>query len=92
MPPDGTGPAKSAQQILDELLPLAEPAEVEAHLQAAVLEVSDPAQLLELASDSGLRAFLLCRLAPNVALIDPEQAEALVEALRRRGHTPKVAR
>ena len=75
---------------LDDLLPLAEPAAVEVHEGAAVLEVGDPSQLLELAADVTLRPFLLCRLAPTVALVDPGRAEDLVEALRRRGHTPRV--
>ncbi len=60
------------------------------HVDAAVLEVGDPAQLLELAADQGLRPYLLCRLAPNVALVDPGRADDLAEMLLRRGHTPKV--
>jgi hypothetical protein len=82
--------ARSAAALLDEVLPLAEPAAVEVHHHAAVLEVSDPAQLVELAADSTLRPFLLCRLAANVALVDPGRAGQLAEALRNRGHTPKV--
>ncbi|MBV8318612.1 MAG: hypothetical protein JOZ53_27045, partial [Planctomycetaceae bacterium] len=62
----------------------------EVHDHAAVLEVGDPAQLLELASDTALRPFLLCRLAPNAALVDPGRADDLAEMLRRRGHTPKI--
>jgi hypothetical protein len=83
-----SGPG-SAAELLDEALPLAEPAAVEAHHHAAVLEVSDPAQLVELAADAALRPFLLCRLSPTVALVDPGQAQHLVELLRKRGHTPK---
>jgi hypothetical protein len=82
----------SASELLDELLPLIEPTVNEVHYRAAVLEVSDPAQLLELVADPGLRPFLLCRLAPTVALIDPGCGDELVEVLRRRGHTPKVLR
>jgi len=85
-----TGGKASAGELLDDLLPLAEPSEIEMHLQAAVLEVGDPAQLLELAADTGPRPFLLCRLSPTVALVDPGRAEELAEMLRRRGHTPKV--
>jgi hypothetical protein len=81
----------SAAELLDTFLPLAEPAGVEFHQNAAVLEVSDPAQLVELAADPALRPFLLCRLAPNIALIDPGQAGPLVDALRSRGHTPKFS-
>jgi hypothetical protein len=81
---------RGAAALLDELLPLAEPTENELHEGAAVLEVSDPAQLLELAADTALRPYLLCRLAPRVALVDPGRANDLAEALRRRGHTPKI--
>ena len=75
---------------LDELLPHFEPSTPEVHLGAAVLEVGDPIQLLELASDAALRPFLLCRLSDRVALVDPGRAGDLAEALRRHGHTPKI--
>jgi hypothetical protein len=81
---------KTASALLDELLPLVEPTETEVHQGAAVLEVGDPAQLLELGADPALRPFLLCRLAPQVALVDPGGAVDLADALRRRGHTPKI--
>jgi hypothetical protein len=80
----------SASELLDEILPLAEPMANEVHYHAAVLEVSDPVQLLELVADTGLRPFLLCRLAPTVALVDPGCGDELVEMLHRSGHTPKV--
>ena len=80
----------SAAELLDDLLPLAEPSQNELHLGVAVLEVGDPAQLLELAADTGLRPFLLCRLSPTVALVDPGRADDLAEMLRRHGHTPKI--
>ena len=83
-------PQPSAFDPLDELLPLAEPTALEVHFGAAVLEVSDPAQLLELAGDAAVRPYLLCRLAPQVALVDPGRADDLGEVLRRRGHTPKI--
>src|SRR5262249_11285149 len=81
---------KAAAALLDQLLPLAEPAGHEVHEGAAVLEVGDPAQLLELAADAWLRPSLLCGLAPRCALVDPGRAVELAEALRRRGHTPKI--
>src|SRR5262245_25087927 len=80
----------SASEFLEEVLPLAKPTSNEIHFRAAVLEVSDPAQLLELAADTALRPFLLCRLAPNAALVDPGRGDELAEMLRRRGHTPKI--
>src|SRR5213080_1139752 len=83
---------KTAAGLLDELLPLAEPAETEVHHGAAVLEVGDPSQLLELAADTALRPYLLCRLSAQVALVDPGRADELADALRRRGHTPKIVK
>ena len=80
----------SAAKLLDDLLPLAEPSEKELHVGVAVLEVGDPAQLLELAADTGLRPFLLCRLSPTVALVDPGRADDLADMLLRRGQTPKI--
>jgi hypothetical protein len=93
-PPPSTGrsdaPNASADELLDDLLPRAEPSENELHIGVAVLEVDDPAQLLELAADTGLRPFLLCRLSPTVALVDPGRADDLADMLRRRGQTPKI--
>lgn len=83
---------QSAGDLLDDVLPLADPKIMEMHANAAVLQVGDPAQLLELAADPTLQPFLLCRLAANVALVDPQRAEEFAEALRRRGHTPKLVR
>ena len=65
--------------------PWPNPPRMELHFGVAVLEVGDPAQLLELAADTALRPFLLCRLAPTVALVDPGRADELAEMLRRRG-------
>jgi hypothetical protein len=80
----------SAAALLEEAIPLAEPDRVEVHRGAAILEVSSPAQLVELGMDRALCGILLCRLSPMVALVDPGRSEELVEVLRRRGHTPKV--
>ena len=56
---------------LDEVLPLFEPTAPELHLGAAVLEAGDPIQLLELASDSALRPFLLCLRCDGVLHVGP---------------------
>lgn len=81
---------RSAVELLDEILPFAEPASAEIHLHAAMLEVGDPSQLVELAFDPAFRPFLLCRLAENVVLVDPGRAEELAAALRKRGQTPRI--
>ncbi len=84
--------APNGDDLLDELLPLAQPEVVEVHTNAVILEVTGPAALLELASDTALRPLLLCRLSPTVALVDPGGLDPLLEVLRKRGHTPKVLR
>jgi hypothetical protein len=78
-------------KTLEALLPLLQPQERELHLNAAVLEVARPAQLLELAADPRIRRYLLARLSDTVALVDPGQAEPLEAALLAAGHTPKLA-
>lgn len=75
---------------LDAILPPIKAAADELHLKAAVLETGDAAQLIELAMDGKIRRYLLGRLSDTVALVDPGKAEALGEALRAGGHTPKI--
>jgi hypothetical protein len=85
-------PVASQLNVLDKLLPLLEPHRPELHDNVAVLEVSDLAQLIELAANPKIRRFLLARLSDTTALIDPGEAEALSKVLRAEGHTPKMAK
>jgi hypothetical protein len=78
-----------ATRLLDDLLPRLAPRRLELHREAAVVEVADPAQLVELASNPKLRRYLVARLSDTVALVDPGQAEALARALLAEGHTPR---
>ena len=80
---------ETARNRLDVLLPLLQPQGREIHLHATVLEVSDMAQLAELAADTKIRRYLLGRLSDTVALVDPGAAEALEVVLLAAGHTPK---
>jgi hypothetical protein len=77
-------------KILDSLLPLLEPDGPELHLNAAVLEVAEPAQLAELAADPRIGRYLLARLSDTIALVDPGHAREMENALLDSGHTPKV--
>jgi hypothetical protein len=79
-------------ELLDNLLPLLEPQRAELHQHAAVLEVSDAAQLVELAANPKVRRFLLARLSDTVALIDPGHTDALAKVLLEEGHTPKMVK
>jgi hypothetical protein len=81
---------KSTAQFLDELLPLLAPQQPELHLHSTVVEVSDPAQLVELAANPRIRRYLLARLSDTAALVDPGHGEALHRALLAEGHTPKT--
>ncbi len=80
----------SSTDILDSLLPLLQPEGRELHLNAAIVEVAEPAQLAELAANPRVRRFLLARLSDTVALVDPGHAEKIKTALLAAGHTPKV--
>lgn len=79
----------SVTRTLDSLLPRLEPESNELHLNASLLEVSEPAQLVELAADGKIRRCLLGRLSETAALVDPGCAQQLEEALFAAGHTPK---
>jgi len=76
--------------ILDDLLPLWQPRRRELHVDVAVLEVRDKAQLVELASDPKIRRYLLARLSDQTALVDPGAEDALTKALLAEGQTPRL--
>ena len=80
----------STRETLDSLLPRLEPIRNELHLNATIVEVSEPAQLAELAADGRIRRFLLGRLSDTAALVDPGATSLLENALLAAGHTPKI--
>jgi hypothetical protein len=80
----------ATNETLDSLLPLLQPDGSELHLNAAIVEVAEPAQLAELAADPRIRRYLLARLSDTVALVDPGHAREVETALLGAGHTPKV--
>ncbi len=61
----------SASEVLDELLPMAEPSAPEFHMDAAVLAGRRPGATPGAGGRHGAAAVPLCRLAPDVALVDP---------------------
>jgi len=81
-----------AKHPLDRFLPLLEPDQPAVLADAAILEVQDLAQLLELGRDPKIGRHLLARLSDTVALIDPGAEEELIKALRAAGHTPRTAK
>jgi hypothetical protein len=80
----------ATNETLDSLLPLLQPDGSELHLNAAIVEVAEPAQLAELAADPRIRRYLLARLSDTVALVDPGHAREVETALLGAGYTPKV--
>lgn len=64
--------------------------EVTAHRPVSLLEVQDSADLDVLLLDSKLAPHLLTRLSPTVALLAKGSEKAVLDALRKAGHTPKV--
>jgi hypothetical protein len=69
-----------------------EPAGPAVLTNAALLEVQDLAQLLELSRDPRVGRHLLARLSDTVALVDPGAEELLIKALRATGHTPRTVK
>lgn len=62
------------------------------HLHVGVIETSDEATLTEVLAITKLEARVLLKLAPNVAILEREDAQEALEELQRRGLHPKVSR
>ena len=82
----------AAKHPLDRILPLLEPDRPAVLANAAIIEVQDLAQLIEISRDPKIGRHLLARLSDTVALIDPGAEEELIKALRAAGHTPRTAK
>lgn len=74
----------------DSLEPLPAAGEVVLHEGLTLLEVADPADLSAIQADARLKDFILTRLSPTEAVVLPQHSQALVKALLKAGHTPKV--
>ncbi|MFK7604250.1 MULTISPECIES: hypothetical protein [Deinococcus] len=85
-------PPKHAEASLTEALSLPlPPAEgVVAHRPLSVLEVQESADLDALLLDARLAGLIVARLDPHVALLAQDSEKAVLEALRKAGHLPKV--
>ncbi len=62
------------------------------HENLAVIEVNDKLQLDALLADRRTAQHILVRLSEHVAVVDPEQFDALLALLRKQGHIPQVKR
>jgi len=65
---------------------------VKFHLHVGVIEAESEQSLQEALVIARCEARVLARLAPNVAVLEREDAQLLIDALEERGLHPKVAR
>ena len=65
---------------------------VKLHRQVSLIRTSDPLLAEELLARKSLTRMVVGRLSETVLLVRPEEEEALLEDLRRMGHTPRVVR
>lgn len=65
---------------------------VKLHKQVSLIRTTDPLLAEELLARKSLARMVVGRLSPTVLLVRPEEEEALLEELRRMGHTPRVVR
>lgn len=62
------------------------------HLHVGVVETIDEATLDQALAVAKLEQHVLVRLAPNLAVLETEDAEKLIETLEASGLHPKVTR
>ncbi|AFZ68245.1 hypothetical protein [Deinococcus peraridilitoris] len=77
-----------AQAASPEILP---PTTVTVHAPLTLIEVTDAADLDALQGDARLAPLIVARVSATVAVALPDKARALLDALRKAGHTPKVS-
>ena len=65
---------------------------VKLHKQVSLVRTVDPLLAEELLARKTLARMVVGRLSETVLLVRPEEEEALLEELRRMGHTPRVVR
>ncbi len=65
---------------------------VKLHKNVTLLKTSEPVLAEELLARKALARWVLGRLSDTVLLVQPDQSEAVIEELRRMGHTPRVVR
>lgn len=65
---------------------------IKLHRQVALLRTAEPIVTEELLARKNLARLIVGRLSPTVLLVQPEEEEALLDELRRMGHTPRVVR
>jgi hypothetical protein len=65
---------------------------VKLHKQVSLIRTVEPMVAEELLARKALARMIVGRLSETVLLVRPEEEEALLDELRRMGHTPRVVR
>jgi hypothetical protein len=65
---------------------------VKLHKNVALVQTSDPILAEELLARKTLARLVVGRLSETVLLVRSEEEEAIVDELRKMGHTPRVVR
>jgi hypothetical protein len=65
---------------------------VKLHRHVTLVQTADAALAEELLARKGLARLVAGRLSETILLVHPGQEEALLDELRRMGHTPRIVR
>lgn len=65
---------------------------VKLHRHVALIRTTDAVLAEELLARKGLARLVAGRLSETILLVHPGQEDAVLEELRRMGHTPRVVR
>ena len=65
---------------------------IKLHKQVALVRTAEPLDAEELLARKTLSRLIAGRLSDTVLLVNPEDEDALIEELRRMGHTPRLVR
>jgi hypothetical protein len=65
---------------------------IKLHRNVALIRTAEPVLAEELLARKSLARWVVGRLSETVLLVRPDEDEAVIEELRRIGHTPRVVR
>jgi len=61
------------------------------HQHVALIECADEIALEELMAATPLPAHVIRQLSPRAVIVDPEYLDAILQAMVRKGYTPRVS-
>jgi hypothetical protein len=65
---------------------------IKLHKNVTLIRTAEPVLAEELLARKPLARWVLGRLSETVLLVQPDESDAVIEELRRMGHTPRVVR